>query len=76
VPSGTQILLRTVAQVSPVVEVERAYGPQIRITNSWQKLDITLRTTKSAAALNIGVIGQLNASACFLVDDVVLQRIE
>jgi hypothetical protein len=75
VPPGVSMRFRTI-QLPVFVETEIRETAGVAITSTWQKLDIELPVSKSAAKLNIAVLGKWAAGACFLIDDVSIVRIQ
>jgi hypothetical protein len=74
-PSGVLLLFRTI-QLPNFAEVEVKTTTPVTLDATWKKLEIDLPVTMPAKALNIAVIGQHAAGACFLVDDVSVVRIQ
>ncbi len=75
-PPGAVLNLRTLYP-SPFTGVERAStSPSLTpLTDTWQRMEITLAVTKPAAQMD-GYVGSDTApGACFLVDDVWLEKL-
>lgn len=74
-PDDITVLLRS-TRPSPFQIYEEAYGPRVAPTNDWAQINVTLAINEQAEALNTAIIGRGSTGACFLVDDLVLQRLK
>lgn len=75
-PPSMTIFLRSVSFTGGFqsIETNDAKAPGA-ITSTWQKLTVTITITKAAERFGIFVGADPSAGGCFLLDDVVLQRI-
>ena len=75
-PPSMTIFLRSVNFTGGFQSVETAdVQAASAITSTWQKLTVTITITKAAERFGIFVGADPSAGGCFLLDDVVLQRI-
>jgi hypothetical protein len=56
--------------------IEGLSSDSVLLTDTWQKLDTTLTVNGAADALDVVIAGDYAADACFLFDDVVVERIK
>lgn len=72
-PAAASMLLRN---VSPTAILEVAGSQERPLTAEWQRFESTLTVAHPGGAINALFFGVYRPSACFLVDDVVLRRIQ
>lgn len=75
-PPSINIFLRTVDLSRGFEVVELGQNEGAPLTSTWQKLSVTLKVTKPAERLGVFVGADWVAGACFLLDDVTLQRFD
>ncbi|MBS2018661.1 MAG: hypothetical protein JST00_37690 [Deltaproteobacteria bacterium] len=76
VPPVIKIFLRSASFTPDFTSVESTEADGPALTSTWQKLSVTLKLTKPAQRLGIYVGADYVPEACFLLDDVALQRVE
>jgi len=71
--SGLTLFLRTIAGG---IDQQQSMSSGAPLTSAWQRLETTLLVSKPADVLNVYVGGNISSGACFLLDDVVVDRIQ
>ena len=75
-PPGVQLHLRTSNPGPPFMGIEAVTTTEmVLVDDTWRKLEVELSTTKPAAKLDVFFGSDRLAGACFLVDDVRLERV-
>jgi hypothetical protein len=74
-PPNVKLFVRTINRSAGFVVVESTESSGIALDGTWQRLEVTLVTTKPAAFFNVFVGGDSITNGCFLVDDVYVERL-
>lgn len=70
------VMLRTFDTSGGFAQIELAQSAELAtVDTTWQKIEVTLEVTKPAEWLHVNFVGVPSGSQCFLVDDVVLERL-
>jgi hypothetical protein len=76
-PGPVTVYLRSFAVPGGTfTSLERGVSPSADLGSQWQRLEATLTITKPDGTINVFIGGAHRANACFLIDDVVLQRVD
>lgn len=70
------ILMRTFNSSPTFAEVDKNQSGAIVSGSVWTKIETTLKVTSAAEKLNIVIVAPATPGACFLVDDVFVERIK
>ena len=73
-PPGILLHLRT-SNDAPFVQIQKSMTSPRTIDATWQKIEITLQPTIAAARMDLFFGSDTAVGACFLVDDVWLERL-
>jgi hypothetical protein len=75
-PAGPVALILRAASTSKIFE--GVQGPNVSLDTEWRRLQVTLAVTTSDTFPNVVVRGEAasNATGCFLLDDVTVQKIQ
>ena len=75
-PPGLSIHVRSSNPMPfQAIESDASAQPGLVVTDTWQKLEISLKTTMNAAEMDVFVGSATAPGACFLLDDVWLERL-
>jgi hypothetical protein len=73
-PGGVRLTFRTLDPV-PFTPIEGSATPFISFTAAWQKLEVSFTVTKPAANMDVYIATDTAPGACFLIDDVWLEKL-
>ena len=75
-PVGALLFLRT-SNATPFAQVDGANtGPMaLPFTDTWQRMEITMKSTMPAGQMDVFVGSDTVPGACFLLDDVWLEKL-
>jgi hypothetical protein len=74
-PVGALLFFRT-SNATPFTGIDGANtGPALPFTDTWQRLEITVKSTKPAEQIDIFVGTDTVPGSCFLIDDVWLEKV-